>query len=162
MMYNIRSGVIRWKIPGLLSDGNQNVWIFQPLLVEMATWNVWPWKFCSWSWSTTFALVPFDGKYESMYKSFVGIFCQLSLFSRYISQFMATKMLVKVMMYNIYSSAIRWRISDFLSECSSIIYIFRRLLVKISTCKVWPWKFRSRSRNTTFVMVPFEGKYQSL
>ena len=45
MMYNIRSGAIRWKIPDLLSDGNSNVCIFQHLLVKIVTWKVSPWKF---------------------------------------------------------------------------------------------------------------------
>ena len=35
MMYNIRSGAIRWQIPVFLSDGNSHVCIFQRLLVKI-------------------------------------------------------------------------------------------------------------------------------
>ena len=37
MVYNIRSGAIRWQIPDFLSDGNSKVCVLQCLIVEIAT-----------------------------------------------------------------------------------------------------------------------------
>ena len=36
MMYNIRSGAIRWKKSDFLSAGNGNVYILQSILVKIA------------------------------------------------------------------------------------------------------------------------------
>ena len=41
-IHNNRSGTIRWQIADFLSDGNHNFCIFQPILVKIATWKVWP------------------------------------------------------------------------------------------------------------------------
>ena len=66
IMYNICSGTIGWKIPNFLSDCNSNACIFQPILVKIATWKVWSWKFRSRSSSTTFAVMLFNGGYHPL------------------------------------------------------------------------------------------------
>ena len=71
MKYNIRIGAIRWmQILDFLCDGNSNVCIFQRLLVKIATWKVWLWKFRSRSQIKIFAMTPFDGKCQDLQTSF--------------------------------------------------------------------------------------------
>ena len=41
---------------------------------------------------------------------------------------------------------------DFLSDGKNIVCLFQNLVVKIATCKVWHWKYRSSSRSTTFAV----------
>ena len=36
----IRDGAIRWQIHDFMSDGNDNVSFFQPLLGRIATWKI--------------------------------------------------------------------------------------------------------------------------
>ena len=61
----------------------QYVCIFERLLVKIATWKVWPWKVRSSSRSTTFEMVPFDGKYQPLQQSYLGMFRWLSPFTSY-------------------------------------------------------------------------------
>ena len=44
------------------------------------------------------------------------------------------------MTYNIHSGAIRLQIPDFISDGNRNVCIIQRLLVKMATSKVWPWK----------------------
>ena len=37
---------------------------FQPILLKIANWKVWRRQFKSWSLTTTFAVMPFDGEYQ--------------------------------------------------------------------------------------------------
>ena len=67
---------------------------------------------------------------------------------------------VKVTIYNIRNGAIRWQITDFLSDGNSnvccISHHFQNIR-KITKCqKFLPWKWRSKSRRTVFV--PFIWK----
>ena len=73
MMYNIRSGTIRWQIPDFLSDDNNNVCSFPTFTCKISTLKVLPSKFRQGSWSTTFTTGPFDGIYK-MYKRHFYIF----------------------------------------------------------------------------------------
>ena len=135
---------------------------FQSLLVKIATWKVWPWKCRSRSRSTTFALIPFDGEYQTLHKSFLSIFASSHRFwDIHISKLVTLQMQIKVMTYNNRSGAIWWKIPDFLSDDNNNVCIFKHLIVKITICKVWPWRLRWRSLTTTFAVMPFDGKHQS-
>ena len=64
--YNIRSGIIRWQIRGFLSHANSNVSIFKRILVEIATWKVWPWKVWPWKvWPCNFKSMSFEHRIRS-------------------------------------------------------------------------------------------------
>ena len=65
---------IRLQISDILSGGNSNVCIFERLLVKIANWNVWPWKFRARSRRKTFETVQFDGKYQPVKTSYFRIF----------------------------------------------------------------------------------------
>ena len=73
------------------------------------------WKWRSRSWSTAFVLVPFDVKYQPQVSPAWAFFASFHRFRDiHISKFVTLKMDVKVVMYNIRSGAIRWKIPDFL------------------------------------------------
>ena len=81
-----------------------------------------------------------------------------------ISKFVTLKMLVKVMMYNIYSSVIQWQIPDFWPDSNSNVCSISHRLQDFRNSnklsKVWPGKWRSRSmsiRRKTGV-APFDWK----
>ena len=124
------NGTIWWQIPDFLSSYLMAIVMFvffQSLLVKIATWKVWPWKFGLWSWSTIFAMVPFDGKILT----FIKVICEHFLTSSHlfwdihISKLVTLKMQVRVMMYNIHSGAIRWQISQVPNDT-----VVKSLLVK--------------------------------
>ena len=65
-------------------------------------------------------------------------------------------------MYNIRSGAFndKWLTSNLMEIV--MLAFFQRLLVKIATWKIWPWKFRSRWRRTIFAITPIDVKCQYL
>ena len=70
-------------------------------------------------------MVPFDGKYQPVLKSYLSILVSSHRFRDInISNFVTLKMKVKVMMDSIRSSTIRLQISDFLSDSNSNVCIF--------------------------------------
>ena len=51
----------------------------QNFVVKIAKWKVWPSKCRSMSRNTIFAMVPFGGKYQSLWKLYFGIFVTLTV-----------------------------------------------------------------------------------
>ena len=66
MMDSIRSGTIRLQMPDFLSDGNSNVCIFRAFTYQNDPLESLTLKFREWARSTTFEMVQFDGKYQSV------------------------------------------------------------------------------------------------
>ena len=71
------------------------------------------------------------------------------------------KMKIKNTDFNIYNGAIRLWISTSTKVMTCFCDRFHRLRY-INVSNLWLWKLRSRSRSTTFAIVPFDGEYQPL
>ena len=77
-------------------------------------------------------------------------------------KFCDVKIQVKVRVYKIHNGTIWWPISTSikvpLEHFSLALTIFQIYIIWFPEI-VWPWKYRSRSRCTTFALAPFDGKY---
>ena len=71
--------------------------------------------------------------------------------------FVTLKIYIKVTLHNIRNGAIRWQISDFLSDSNNNIFSTSHHLRNICQ-KFWPWKWRSRSRSRRTELVLFDWK----
>ena len=68
------------------------------------------------------------------------------------------KMKVKVSLYNAHNAVIRWRILTS-ANVNWLIFALAVSFRDIIVSNMWPWKFRPRSRSTTFAMFSFDWKY---
>ena len=123
--------------------------------------NGWPWKLRSRSWSTAFAMFPFDGKHQPLQSHTLEHF--FASFHRY-SHFKICdrEIVIKIMTYNIRSGAIRWQTPDFLSVGNGNVCIFPAFTSQISYSKSLTLKIWVSSVSKAFAKVPFDGKYQPL
>ena len=68
-----------------------------------------------------------------------------------------------VTMYNIRNGEIRWQISTSIKVILEHFFLAFTVFQKLNIIRfpdiLWHWKYRSRSRCTTFAMAPFDGKY---
>ena len=115
----------------------------QPLLLKIATWKVWPWKFRSRSQSEILATVSFDGKDG------------LVRWQRW------SRSMAKMVSFDGKDGLVRWQIStsikDILEHFSLVLTVFEIFTFQYP----WPWKRRSRPWCITFAVAPFDLKYQA-
>ena len=122
--------------------------------------GVWSWKWRSQWWSTTFAMVLFDGKYKHS-KTKIHIFtlaCTISEIVAYRKMFNLENLdqshrVQHLQWFNSMANNNRY------TSLSAYNYARSHRLEVVKVCNFSPWKIRSRSRSTTFVMVPFDGEY---
>ena len=131
---------------------------FQPWLVKVATWKVWTSNLRSRSRSTTLIVVPFDGKYQPVQRSYLSIFLQHSSFLRY-SHFKIHDLENVEQAHDVQ----HWSHSKQISTSTKVILeYFSSALIVFEIFKFqnsWPQKCRSRTWCTTLAIVPFDGKY---
>ena len=117
----MRSGAIGWKLPDFLSDGGNNVCTLLTFICQNSRLKSLTFKLLIKITAHNIRMVPFDGKYQPIYKSYLSIFQLLSPFSS-CSHF-KIRDLENVDqghdVQHIRSGAIRWQIYDFLSDSNS-------------------------------------------
>ena len=158
-MYNIHIDTIRWQIPTSIKVIIPLVFMLTHHFRDIKVWNVWPWMIRSRSWSTTFAVVPFNGKYLTSYLMAIVMLAFLQCLSKEPLEKCDLEIQVKVMKSNICKGSVWWQISTsikvVLEHFSLALTVFEILTFQ----NLWPWKCRSRSGRTTFKVIRFNGKY---
>ena len=131
----------------------------------------WQSKWWSNSRSAIFEEVPFDGKYQPLYKSYLGFFSlALAVFKIFayknqdlenVGHVKCATMAFAVVQNDIRNDVIRWIVSTIIQiiiENSSLdITAFNIVYIYIYPEIVWICKYRSRSRFTTFAIAPFNA-----
>ena len=79
-VYRLLARVLTYRADGISTSGAVGKFpqsVYRLLASKELTWNIWPWKSRSRSWSTTFAMVPFDGNiriHKSLLRHFFSWF----------------------------------------------------------------------------------------